>query len=89
MKQTMNIDFDDASKEWRKNKKYIGKGKFVYCCLFVHTKTKKQCRRTIVANLPKFYIIDFGGTDSNFRFNYHKNRHVFCKRHLNRYVNLT
>ena len=32
------IDFDEASKAWRKNKLYIGYGSFRYRCL---SKTKK------------------------------------------------
>lgn len=33
-KQTLRftIDFDDASKQWRKNKQYLGNGCFQYKC---------------------------------------------------------
>lgn len=29
---TVNINFDESSIEWRKNKKYIGNGCFIYKC---------------------------------------------------------
>lgn len=28
----VNIDFEDASTEWKKNKKYIGNGSYKYIC---------------------------------------------------------
>ncbi len=34
------IDFDAASVAWRKNKKHIGGGYFVYTCKYVHTNGK-------------------------------------------------
>ena len=34
------IDFSNASTEWRKNKKYCGKGNFVYLCGYIHKKNK-------------------------------------------------
>lgn len=36
------IDFDDASNEWRSNKRFIGNGMFVYKCIHVK-KNKKKC----------------------------------------------
>jgi hypothetical protein len=77
------IDFDTASNEWRKNKKYIGKRQFVYLCNYIHTKTEKPCQRTIVTQLPNFYMMDFGGINLNYRIIYHPNKDIFCKRHLN------
>lgn len=29
----INIDFDEASKAWRQNKKHIGQGHFKYVCI--------------------------------------------------------
>lgn len=38
------IDFDYASIEWRKNKKYLGCGIFRYKCNHVSDKTNKNCK---------------------------------------------
>ena len=40
---TVDIDFDDASKEWMKNKKKIGDGSYIYVC-GVNTKQDKPCQ---------------------------------------------
>ena len=77
------INFEDGQKEWRKNKKYIGKGQFVYLCAYIHTKTNKPCRRTIMSQRPSYYYIDFGGITHHTC--HHPNKDIFCKRHLNRY----
>ena len=81
------IDFDDASKCWRANKKCIGKGYFVYKCNYIHS-NGKRCFRTIynsaLKNNYKYQFNNFEETDlSN-----HKNANVFCKKHLNRYNNI-
>ena len=34
----INIDFDDASKQWRENKIYVGNGEFRYKCCYVSIK---------------------------------------------------
>ena len=44
----VNIDFDDAITEWRKNKKLTGNGQYKYvCCVITNKSTKrnddKQC----------------------------------------------
>lgn len=38
------IDFDEASKAWKKNKKYIGNGMYKYICEAI-TKTGNNCNR--------------------------------------------
>ena len=38
----VNIDFDEASKEWHANKKSIGNSHYKYICE-ISTKTGKQC----------------------------------------------
>jgi len=38
------IDFDEASKAWRENKKSIGNGHYKYICCQT-TKTGKKCNR--------------------------------------------
>ena len=77
-----NIDFDTASIEWRKNKKYCKHGNFVYICEYIHKKTNKQCRRTIFAQRPSYLAMHFGGIDFNYRLFHHPNKYVYCKRHL-------
>ena len=78
------INFEESEREWRKNKKYIGKGQFVYLCAYIHKNTNKQCRRTILAQRRSYYYMGFGGIDINSKLCYHPNKNIFCKRHLNR-----
>lgn len=40
----INIDFDQASKEWRKNKKPYGDGAFKYVCGYMKS-NGKPCQR--------------------------------------------
>jgi len=40
----INIDFDEASECWRKNKKSIGNGCYKYICIR-ETKTGNNCKR--------------------------------------------
>lgn len=39
----VNIDFDEASESWRKNKKSVGNGCYKYICL-QKTKTGNSCK---------------------------------------------
>ena len=39
-----SIDFDEASREWKKNKKYVGNGYYKYICCQT-TKLGKKCNR--------------------------------------------
>jgi hypothetical protein len=41
------IDFDEASREWRKNKKYVGNGNFVYKCLYISNRTNSYCKNKL------------------------------------------
>jgi hypothetical protein len=80
---SVDIDFDYASKCWRQNKKYKGKGYFVYICNYVHS-NGKRCRRTIVSSIiENKYKTQFEHFELNDYF-IHPNAHIFCKRHLNR-----
>ena len=38
----VNIDFDDAITEWRKNKKLTGNGQYKYVCCVITNKCNKQ-----------------------------------------------
>ena len=40
----VNIDFDEASRAWKANKKYIGNGSYKYICCGI-TKTGNKCNR--------------------------------------------
>ena len=40
----VNIDFDEASKAWKANKKSIGNGSYKYICCGI-TKTGNKCNR--------------------------------------------
>ena len=45
----VNIDFDEASKEWRHNKKSIGNGSYKYIC----TQTVKNKKKKIESTTEK------------------------------------
>lgn len=51
MEQNNIIDFDYASKMWRLNKKYLGKGVFMYKCLHISSTTNKNCKNKIFKDL--------------------------------------
>ena len=89
------IDFDEASKEWMKNKRKLTNGRYEYICNYIHT-NGKQCRRTKLSCQTKnSYIYGFG--DNNYIDIYnqrrislkgykdHPNRDYYCKRHINRF----
>lgn len=44
MKYKVNIDFIEASSEWRLNKKNVGNGFFVYRCTYIHS-NGRMCGR--------------------------------------------
>lgn len=43
----VNINFEEASKAWRVNKRHIGGGFFVYTCNYIHRKNNKKCNRAV------------------------------------------
>jgi hypothetical protein len=45
----VEIDFDEASREWRRNKIELDYGQFRYCCSQL-TKKGEKCRNKIVQN---------------------------------------
>lgn len=64
------IDFDDASKEWMKNKKKKTNGMYEYVCNYIHP-NGKYCKNICVASLIKT------------RLNEHKrNKYYYCKKHI-------
>ena len=56
----VNIDFDDASKEWHKNKKAIGNSQYKYICSVVTNKNSKNketmCNKVCYQTLDKCWI---------------------------------
>ena len=79
-----HIDFDDASKNWMKNKKKKENGRYEYVCNYIHT-NGKQCRRSLLSSiLTNDYIYGFGGYSFT-KYKNHPNRNYYCKRHICRY----
>lgn len=75
------IDFDDASKEWRKNKKNISNGWFVYTCNYIHSNGKKCNKLLYSYNLSK----KNKNYNDNFIYcgkNYNLDNDFYCKKHL-------
>lgn len=75
-----DIDFDEASKEWRKNKKYISNGMFVYTCNYIHSNGKK-CNKQIYSSK----INNNTNTIDVYKYNllkYNSNTDAYCKKHL-------
>lgn len=84
------IDFDEASREWRKNKKTLPNGRFEYICNYIHT-NGKQCRKTILScQVKNCYIYGFGDNIPIDKYNrrrirpkgykFHPNRDYYCRR---------
>ena len=47
--QKVDIDFDEASRAWKSNKKSLGNGCYKYICTKI-TKTGKQCKNDSLRN---------------------------------------
>lgn len=81
----IDIDFDKASEDWRKNKKHIGNGMFVYTCRYQH-KNGKICGKIVYKDVSnQKYHTGFAGIINYDTLKNHKYAHKCCKRHLNRY----
>lgn len=53
------IDFDHASKVWKANKKYLGRGVFEYKCRHISEKTNKYCKNKIYKEMfCKYHYIN-------------------------------
>jgi len=48
----VDIDFDDASKEWRMNKVDLGGGNYRYRCAHFSTKKQQFCKNRLVFKSP-------------------------------------
>ncbi len=69
--------FDNSSKQWRQNKKKIGR-LFYYRCCYVHTKTGRRCTSTIT----KPVALDDGFLDETSK-RYNRSE-IFCYQHRHR-----
>jgi hypothetical protein len=85
----VDIDFDEASLAWRANKKSIGRGYFAYKCAYIHTHNGKHCRRPVYEQRYRNLYECHPNFEVGRNYNNHPNRSIFCKKHLNRYVNDT
>lgn len=63
----VDIDFDEASNEWRKNKINRGKGSFIYKCTYIH-KNNKQCHKPL-----EIYTIN--------NRDIIQDSHIYCRQH--------
>ena len=79
------IDFEESSNCWRQNKKYKGKGYFVYTCNYIHSNCKK-CSLTVHSMKSKCYNVNFAGIDDKYKN--HPNRDIYCKKHINKLRNI-
>ena len=53
---TDKIDFDESSKQWRKNKRYIGNGVFEYKCSHISSKNLYCKNNVFNSGLCKYHI---------------------------------
>jgi hypothetical protein len=72
----INIDFDEASKEWRKNKIELGKGYFKYKCAIDGC---NECVYSYVTNNKYFHKF---ATEFDLKNKNHINKHIYCETHL-------
>ncbi len=71
------IDFDEASRAWRKNKISLGNGYFAYRCNYIHS-NGKRCSTVVSAQKmkQKYLIREDWTTKKTF------DSYEFCQRHL-------
>ena len=51
----VNIDFDEASREWKRNKIHIGNCSYVYKCSYLH-KNGKECNKKVETSEKGSYV---------------------------------
>jgi hypothetical protein len=70
------IDFDEASRAWRKNKVSLGNGYFAYRCNYIHS-NGKQCSTVVSAQkIKQKYLIRKDWITKNYEGSYE-----FCVKH--------
>lgn len=71
---SVNINFDEASKAWRLNKKYMSNGVFNYTCEYVYkNKNKCKCNNLIHDHRRKL-------NEKKHKFESYKN--YYCNKHF-------
>ena len=71
-----NINFDESSREWRKNKINLGKGCFHYKCEINECKNELYCYTTQHKQFSLF------ATDFDLLHKNHINKTKYCEEHL-------
>lgn len=70
------IDFDEASREWRKNKVSLGKGFFQYKCAF------PRCNECVYAYTTRHKLFVQFASDFDIQHQHHPKKDVYCEQHL-------
>lgn len=78
------LDFDEASRAWRANKKRMGQ-MFVYICTYIHS-NGKRCRRTIENCVPANPYQVMSAWQCETAESDDEKSNVFCKQHKRRCV---
>ncbi len=72
----MNINFDDSSQEWRKNKIYLGRGYFQYKC------SVEGCNDILYKYTTQSKYFNTFATKFDLLHRNHPNQHIYCEKHL-------
>jgi len=70
------IDFDEASKQWRKNKIYLGNGIFRYKCHI------NNCQNILYCYTTEHKQFNIFATEFDLLNKSNPNRYKFCEEHL-------
>jgi hypothetical protein len=71
------IDFDEASREWRKNKIYNGKGHFQYKCC------KPECSKPIYLHTTQHKLFSQFAIEFDLINQHNPKQYTCCEDHLN------
>ena len=78
----MNFNFDESSREWRKNKINVGKGYFQYKC------SVEGCKDILYRYTTQSKYFDTFATEFDLLHRNHPNQEIYCEEHLlNNYNN--
>ncbi len=73
----MSIDFEEASKEWRKNKINTGKGYFQYKCC------KLECNHPLYLYTTQHKLFSMFANDFDWLNQNNPKQYTYCEYHLN------
>lgn len=76
MNNKVNIDFDEASSAWRKNKVSLGRGYFKYKCSF------ENCDEPLYYYLTEHKCFDKIATEFDIENKNNSNKYIYCENHL-------